>query len=173
MKDYGYCFQQSQQNLKKRSEAFIMFKGKKEEQPVSKTETIGTLIGQGTVFKGTLTTKETVRIDGLIKGEIHSEEHLIIGETGRIEGNITSQSVLNAGYIHGNVTIDERLEITSTGVIIGDIVTNALIVEEGASFKGNCQMQSMISKKDETAAEEAAGKDKDVEEMSADVEKEK
>ena len=174
MKDYGYCFQQSQQNLKKRSEAFIMFKGKKEEQPVirvSKTETIGTLIGQGTVFKGTLTTKETVRIDGLIKGEIHSEEHLIIGETGRIEGNITSQSVLNAGYIHGNVTIDERLEITSTGVIIGDIVTNALIVEEGASFKGNCQMQSMISKKDETAAEEAA--DKDVEEMSADVEKEK
>ena len=31
----------------------------------------------------------------------------------------------------------------------------------------------MISKKDETAAEEAAGKDKDVEEMSADVEKEK
>ena len=71
------------------------------------------------------------------------------------------------------MTIDERLEITSTGVIIGDIVTNALIVEEGASFKGNCQMQSMISKKDETAAEEAAGKDKDVEEMSADVEKEK
>ncbi len=125
-----------------------MFMSKKEENIIktNKADSIGTLIGQGTVLDGTITTRETMRIDGLVKGEIHSEGHLIVGETGKIEGNIKSCSVLNAGYIHGNVNIDERLEITSTGTIVGDIVTGALVIEEGASFKGNCSMQTMINK---------------------------
>jgi cytoskeletal protein CcmA (bactofilin family) len=127
-----------------------MFMSKKEETAIKagKAETIGTLIGQGTVLDGTVTTKETIRIDGLVKGEIHSEGNLIVGETGRIEGNVHSRSVLNAGYIHGNLKVDERLEITSTGTIVGDIVTVALVIEEGASFKGNCSMQTMVNKSD-------------------------
>lgn len=143
-----------------------MFNSRKEENVVKagRTETIGTLIGQETVLEGTLTTKETVRIDGLLKGEIHSEGSLIIGETGRVEGNLFSHSVLNAGTVHGNVTIDERLEITRTGTIIGDIVTKTLVVEEGASFKGNCTMQSMINKEDEKPAAVEEMKDNVVEE---------
>ena len=138
-----------------------MFMSKKEEAAikVGKSESIGTLIGQGTVLDGTVTTKETMRIDGLVKGEIHSEGHLIVGETGRIEGNINSRSVLNAGYIHGNVNIDERLEITSTGTIVGDIVTVALVIEEGASFRGNCSMQTMVNKGEVKSEHEEAVKE--------------
>lgn len=138
-----------------------MFMSKKEEATVKvgKSESIGTLVGQGTVLDGTVTTKETMRIDGLVKGEIHSEGHLIVGETGRIQGNIKSRSVLNAGYIHGNVNIDERLEITSTGTIVGDIVTVALVIEEGASFQGNCSMQTMVNKSESSPVYEETVKE--------------
>lgn len=118
---------------------------------MGKSDIIGTILGQETLFEGLLTTDETVRIDGLLKGEIRSEGSVIIGETGRVDGNIHAQDILVAGFVDGNIICDERMEVTSTGMVVGDIVTKVLVIEEGGSFKGNCAMETMMSKCGETS----------------------
>lgn len=130
-----------------------MFYSKKNETVArtGRSDAIGTILGQETLFEGLLTTSETVRIDGLLKGEIRSEGSVIIGETGRVDGNIHALDILVAGFVDGNIAADERMEVTSTGMIAGDIVTRVLVIEEGGSFKGNCAMETMMSKSAEPA----------------------
>lgn len=143
-----------------------MFYNKKNEVVAKsgKSDAIGTILGQETLLEGLLTTSETVRIDGLLKGEIRSEGSVIIGETGKVDGNIHALNILVAGLVDGNITIDERMEVTSTGMIVGDIVTKILVIEEGGSFKGNCSMETMMSKPAQTSEwaenEAAATEDK-------------
>ena len=59
--------------------------------PSSSTTTAGGLtafIDQGSEFEGKLSFKDTVRIDGRFRGEISSENTLIVGESGEIEAAI-------------------------------------------------------------------------------------
>ena len=54
-------------------------------------------IDQGSEFEGKLSFKDTVRIDGTFRGEIASENTLVVGETGEIEANIESKNVIISG----------------------------------------------------------------------------
>lgn len=103
-------------------------------------EMIETIIGESAVIKGTISATETTRIDGTIKGEVLSEGTVIIGERGRMEGDITAVNILVAGTVIGNLCISEKMEVTSSGTIKGDILTKTLIIDEGASFMGSCTM---------------------------------
>jgi hypothetical protein len=46
---------------------------------------LSAFIDQGSEFEGKLSFKDTVRIDGRFRGEISSENTLIVGETGEID----------------------------------------------------------------------------------------
>lgn len=78
---------------------------------------------------------------GFLEGKILSESTVIIGEHGMIKGNIEGYDILVAGTVHGNIQAAERIRITSTGRVFGDIFTKTLVIDEGASFKGNCRME--------------------------------
>ena len=61
---------------------------------------ITTLLGRGATFDGKLTFEGTVRIDGRFKGEVFSEDVLVIGE-GQLRGDfinheLTQEQVLAA-----------------------------------------------------------------------------
>lgn len=119
-----------------------------------KSETINvekfdTLIGQSTKFEGVLNASGTVRVDGELKGDIFLKGDLIVGEKGKIFGNITANSVLNSGTINGNIKASNQLKIAANGKVIGDIEVVSLIVEENSLFDGNCKMK----KEPETAKE--------------------
>ena len=43
----------------------------------------------------------------------------------------------------GNITAYQRLELQSTAQVEGDISTPLFVVEEGAVFEGNCQMEEV------------------------------
>lgn len=105
-------------------------------------EKISTMISESAVFEGNLTLKESARIEGTIKGSINSQGLLIIGEKGRVIGDIKAGSVSIAGHVEGNLEISEKTEIMGTGALKGDIVTNKLIIDENAKFEGNCAMKS-------------------------------
>lgn len=115
-----------------------MFNTKKTSENVS---TINTIIGDKSKIKGTLTVSESTRVDGVLEGKILSESTVIIGEHGVITGNIEGCDILVAGSVHGNIHATERIRITSSGRVLGDLFTKTLVVDEGASFKGNCRME--------------------------------
>lgn len=111
-----------------------------------KTETINfekfdTLIGQNTKFEGVLNATGTIRVDGELKGDIFLKGDLIVGEKGKIFGNITANSVFNSGMIKGNIVASNQLKISTSGKVIGDIEVSGLIIEENSLFDGNCKMK--------------------------------
>ena len=115
----------------------IMFKKKSKDFSVEK---ISTIIGADVVMTGKLETKETTRIEGMFKGDVMSESTLIIGTTGKVEGNIKAMNVLIAGSVTGNMNVTERIEASASGKIYGDIHAKSLFIDEKAVFQGQCTM---------------------------------
>ncbi len=104
---------------------------------------VGTLtafIDQGSEFSGKLSFKDTVRIDGRFEGEIKSENTLIVGETGVIAANITSETVVVSGEVNGDIEARTLLHLHKTARFMGNVKTRNLVIEEGASFNGHVDM---------------------------------
>ncbi len=97
-------------------------------------------IDQGSEFEGKLSFKDTVRIDGRFRGEISSENTLIIGESGEIDADIRSKTVAVSGTVVGNVHATNKVVVHKTGRIEGNIETDCLVIEEGAQLNGSIKM---------------------------------
>ena len=102
------------------------------------------LIGAGTAVEGDIKSNGDIRIDGTVIGNIISKSKVVVGATGSIDGNVTSQNADVSGKIKGKVTVNELLFLKSSANISGDIITGKLVVEVGASFTGTCNMGPMI-----------------------------
>ena len=103
-------------------------------------------IDQGSEFEGKLAFKDTVRIDGRFRGEITSENTLIIGESGEIEATIHSKTVVISGTVMGNVHASQKVVLHKTARVDGDLETASLVVEEGAFVTGQIRMKARDGK---------------------------
>jgi cytoskeletal protein CcmA (bactofilin family) len=102
-----------------------------------------TMIGEGTTFEGTIIVPHSIRIDGIMKGKIETAETLTIGNTGVVDANIIAKSAIIAGKVVGNLSVEDRVELESQASLIGDLKTRDLVINEGATFHGNCSMESV------------------------------
>lgn len=98
------------------------------------------LIGQGTIVEGSIRTKGNIRVDGKVRGEVHSTENLAVGPGGEIEGGVSGKNVIIGGRVRGNVSSVEKLVLESKSVIQGDIRAQRLVIDEGAVFDGHVVM---------------------------------
>ncbi len=101
---------------------------------------LDTIIGPGTVFEGSLNSKESICVDGTVRGKIICEGSVIVGEKGRVDADIMADSVILSGMVNGHIVAKSKLEITTNGKLKGDIKTGSLIIAEGVLFEGKCQM---------------------------------
>lgn len=95
---------------------------------------------QGTRMEGTLHADSDIRIDGELKGSLVCNGKLIIGETGKIEGDIKCSNAVIEGTFDGILNVKELLHIKETANINGEINTDKLIVQSGAVFNVSCKM---------------------------------
>lgn len=122
----------------------MLGKNKKETYAEDTKTKIGTVIGEGTVFDGDLTSSEGVRIDGVINGNCTCEKKLILSAEGQVRGNISAQSVIISGKVDGDIVVTGKLELLSTGKIAGNITAASLVIDEGACFDGRCTMTAAL-----------------------------
>ncbi len=101
---------------------------------------LSAFIDQGSNFEGKLSFKDTVRIDGGFKGEISSENTLIVGESGEIEALISSKNVVVSGSVVGNIVATDQVVLHKSARVDGDITTPSVVVEKGAVFNGTLSM---------------------------------
>lgn len=101
---------------------------------------LSAFIDQGSVFEGKLSFKDTVRIDGGFKGEISSENTLIVGESGEIEASIHSPTVVVSGSVTGNIVASDNVVLHKSAQVDGDIETPSIVIEKGAVFNGSLKM---------------------------------
>ncbi|MFB6099441.1 MAG: polymer-forming cytoskeletal protein [Salinibacter sp.] len=109
------------------------------------------LVGEGTVFEGTVRAKSDVRASGRIIGTLEVEGKTMIAENGSVEGEIIATNADIAGQVEGEIHVEELLVLKSTARVEGQIETDRLIVEEGAQFTGECDMGTPISEGTESA----------------------
>ncbi len=105
-------------------------------------DTIDTLIGQKTVFKGDLEFSGGLRVDGQVKGNIIAREEaenstLVLSELGQIEGNVDVPHVIVNGVIKGNIQSSGKVELQAKAQITGDVHYKAVEMELGATINGN------------------------------------
>ena len=102
---------------------------------------ISTIIGEGYTFTGELQGASVIRIEGKVIGNVNVDAGVVLGETGIIEGNITSQSVIIFGTVNGNIKTTQ-LEIKKTGIVNGDISADTLEIQLGAQYNDQLNMQT-------------------------------
>ena len=118
--------------------------GKDKNRPAAEPGTISTLLGRDTEIEGALTFKETIRVDGRIKGKLVSTQGtLIIGENAEIEADVQVGVAIIRGKVHGRVEAEQRIEIYAPAQVHGDISAPTVTIDSGVVFNGNCQMRTV------------------------------
>ncbi|HMI53738.1 MAG TPA: polymer-forming cytoskeletal protein [Candidatus Saccharimonadales bacterium] len=97
-------------------------------------------IDQGVSLEGTLQVKGTFRIDGNVKGNIISEQTVILGEGAKVEGQIEGNRVVIAGRFDGVIFAKGRVEIEAKGVVTGEVHSPCMVIDPGGIFDGRCHM---------------------------------
>ncbi|HHM20422.1 MAG TPA: polymer-forming cytoskeletal protein [Bacteroidetes bacterium] len=98
------------------------------------------VISAGTVIEGKMQSSENIRLDGTLKGELTCDKRLVMGEKGKVEGNITTCDAVVMGTIEGELTASGTLTLKGTAYIKGTITAKSLVVEEGARYFGDCHI---------------------------------
>ncbi len=113
---------------------------------------ITTLLGRGASFEGKLTFEGTVRIDGRFRGEVFSDDTLVIGEGAIVEAEIDVGEIIIQGTVIGNVKAKRVIEIHAPGRVKGDLHTPTLQIDKGVMFEGRSFMEGVATKPTATTA---------------------
>jgi len=103
-------------------------------------EIVETIISDGTEVRGTITTKGLLRVDGVIDGGVSQADGLIVGETGKVKGDIKAKTVVVGGKVTGNISASTLIELHGKAQVYGDLRAPSLSIAQGVVFEGNCTM---------------------------------
>ncbi len=99
-----------------------------------------TVIGQGITIEGEITSEEEVVVAGTVRGKLTSEGPVTVEAGAVVDADIGAQSVSVSGAINGNVSANERVDLLQGGRLVGDVRAARITIADGASFKGNVDM---------------------------------
>jgi len=110
-------------------------------KPVNEFRSEVAHIGKSVLVKGELSGSEDLYLDGEVEGSIELRGHnLTVGPHGRVRAHIRAKEVMVHGKVDGNINGD-RVELKKSAIHVGNIVTQRVIIEEGAFFKGSIDVQ--------------------------------
>ncbi|HLV67057.1 MAG TPA: polymer-forming cytoskeletal protein [Polyangiaceae bacterium] len=102
---------------------------------------MATVIGEGLSIEGDLTSNEDVAVHGTFRGKLTTDDTVVVGATGAVQADISGSSVSIAGQVTGDVTASERVDLQAGGRLVGDVRAGRFTIADGASFKGNVDME--------------------------------
>jgi cytoskeletal protein CcmA (bactofilin family) len=91
-------------------------------------------------FKGNLVYSGCFHVNGVVNGVITTPDMLVIGETGRVTGEIRAGVVIVYGRVEATIEAKYRVEIRKPAVFKGEMSTPSLRVEDGVIFEGTNKM---------------------------------
>jgi cytoskeletal protein CcmA (bactofilin family) len=95
------------------------------------------IISADMMMQGTVNSTGDIQIDGRLEGDVRSVG-LVIGDKAEIHGEIVAEDVTVRGKVIGRIRARKVL-LAATSHVEGDILHEALAVESGAFFEGNCR----------------------------------
>jgi cytoskeletal protein CcmA (bactofilin family) len=117
-------------------------------KPISKNSVQETpsvnIIGAGTNVTGEIQSNGDFRIDGQLKGTINIKGKLVVGPSGKVDGEVNCQNAELSGELIGKINVNELLTLKATSRLNGDIITGKIAIEPDAQFTGTCSMGGVV-----------------------------
>lgn len=104
------------------------------------SDIIATVMGPGTIIKGSVHIKNSARIDGVIDGSVSSDQDIVIGETGKIYGHIRANRAIIGGFVKGHINAKNKVVLEDKSYLEGNIISDNVVISDGATFNGKCIM---------------------------------
>jgi cytoskeletal protein CcmA (bactofilin family) len=101
---------------------------------------ITALLDAGASFEGRLTFEGTVRIGGNFRGEIFTNDTLVINPGAKVEAQVEADTVIISGYVKGNIFARRKVIIHPPAIFVGTVTTPSLRIDEGVVFEGASYM---------------------------------
>jgi cytoskeletal protein CcmA (bactofilin family) len=86
---------------------------------------------------GSIDSSGDIQIDGVIEGDVTSRT-VTVSDTATVRGSIAAETLRVAGTVKGGLTA-KSVTLTRTARVEGDIIHQALAIESGANFEGQCR----------------------------------
>lgn len=104
------------------------------------------VIGKGIQIRGNLSGSGNLVIEGRVEGHIALQDHITVEESGAVVADVeTRESTVN-GKMSGNSDASERVSVLATATVLGDIRAPRVVIEDGARFRGNIEMEVPLPK---------------------------
>ncbi len=102
---------------------------------------VDTLVGEGTRVAGDVTFSGGLHVDGTVCGNVIAEGSdsmalLVVGEHGRVEGEIRVPHVIISGAVSGDVRALESVELAPNAQVTGNIYYTRIEMAMGAEVNG-------------------------------------
>ncbi len=123
----------------------------------NKSDTSNCIIGEGSIFNGRFYVNGSILIEGKFQGDIRTDDHLVVGPTGKVKTDIVAKRVTVAGTLIGNITASEEVSLLHTGKVLGNINTPKLIMEPGVVTEGKVTITSGLPDDARKIIEESFG----------------
>ncbi len=96
------------------------------------------IISEGVKINGEIHFTGSAKVDGIVVGDIISENTLTIGKEGSVKSNIKTKNAVILGKFEGEMSASGLVEVAATGKFIGKLTQDSamLKIEKGGIFKG-------------------------------------
>jgi cytoskeletal protein CcmA (bactofilin family) len=98
------------------------------------------VVAAGMAVHGNLDSNGTVRIEGVVEGDVSTRAQALVAKGGVVRGDMAAEEVVVGGTVTGAVRARVRVEIQSGAVVEGDVTTRRIMVAEGATLNGRVRM---------------------------------
>jgi len=102
------------------------------------------IIAQDTKIVGDIISKGPFRIDGQVEGNIKTNEKIVVGKSGFVNGIIEGTNADFEGSFSGKLKLSGTLSLKSSAYIQGEVEVGKLAVEPGATFNAVCNMKGAV-----------------------------
>ncbi len=99
-----------------------------------------TVIGADTRIKGEMFFEKSARILGHFEGKITAQGEVQIGNGANCNAAVEAEQIIVDGSVQGPLFARDRLTLTKNAQVQGDLTAGTLVVSEGASFVGHCNV---------------------------------
>jgi len=107
------------------------------KRPAARNGGAPSIISAELIVRGTLISAGDVQIDGKVDGDIRAAG-LVIGDKAIITGDVYAEEAIVRGRVEGSIRA-RKVQLCATCHVEGNILHEALSVESGAFFEGNCR----------------------------------
>ena len=104
------------------------------------TNKINSILGPEVEVDGNVKVVGSILIYGKVNGNVIASGTVRTAKSSHIKGNIESQDCFISGKADGDVKVEGKTTLEKNCILNGNLITAIVIIEEGATFEGICNM---------------------------------